>query len=175
MESLATAILDQTGTMFGYAEGILKDVTPELFARKPEGKNGLINTNHPAFCFGHLAIYPARICQLAGIEDAGIAAPAGFDELFEAGKDCQDDPDGAIYPAMGVVTAAFFDGYKTAIAKLGELSDAHLAAHHGLDSEFGKRFNSRAAVANFMLGPHTFMHIGQLSAWRRCMGLGPVF
>jgi hypothetical protein len=76
---------------------------------------------------------------------------------------------------MGEVTAAFFDGYKAAIAKIGELNDAHLAAHHGLDSDFGKRFHSRAAVANFMLGPHNFMHIGQLSAWRRCMGLGPVF
>lgn len=175
MDSLAAAILDQTDTMLGYAEGLLKDVTPAQFARKPQGKDGIINTNHPAFCFGHLAIYPARICQLAGIDDAGIVVPDGFDELFEAGKECQDDPDGSVYPAMDVINSAFTGGYKAAVAKLGTLSDAHLAAPHGLDSDFGKRFSSRAAIANFMLGPHCFMHIGQLSAWRRCMGLGPVF
>lgn len=175
MESLATAILDQTATAIGYAEGLVKDVTPQMFARKPQGKNGIIDTNHPAFCFGHLAIYPARICQLAGIEDHGITAPEGYEELFAAGKECRDDPEGSIYPTKDEIMSAYFDGLKTAVAKIGGLSDAHLAAHHGLDSDFGKRFNSRAAVVNFMIGPHNFMHIGQISAWRRCMGLGSVF
>ena len=105
MESLATAILDQSATAFGYAEGLVKDVTPQMFARKPEGKNGIIDTNHPAFCFGHLAIYPARICQLAGIEDHGIVAPEGYEELFAAGKECRDDPDASIYPAKDEMDA----------------------------------------------------------------------
>jgi len=175
MESLATAILGQTGPMLAYAEGLLKDVTPQTFARKPYGKDGVIDTNHPAFCFGHLATYPEKICQLAGIEDAGIAAPAGYAELFDAGKDCLDDTDGTIYPPMGEITAAFFDSYKTAIDKIGGLSNDHLAAGHGMDSEFGEKFGSRAAIAGFILSAHPFMHIGQISAWRRCMGLGPVF
>lgn len=175
MESLAAAILDQTGTMLAYAEGLLKGVTQETFARKPEGKSGVVDTNHPAFVFGHLALYPQKICQLVGIDDAGTAAPAGYEELFAAGKECQDDPDGTIYPKMDEILAAFNTGYKTAIARIAGLSNEDLAAPHPLDSDFGKRFSSRAAIANFMLGPHPFMHIGQISAWRRCMGLGPVF
>lgn len=175
MGSLATAIIDVTGPMLGYAEGLLKDVKPETFARKPVGKAGVIDTNHPAFVYGHLAIYPERIAQLAAIDNLGWQAPAGWADIFGAGKVCQDDPDGSIYPKMQEITGAFFDGYRTVIARVSELSDEHLAAHHGIESDFGKKFRSRAAIVNFMLGAHTFMHIGQISAWRRCMGLGPVF
>lgn len=175
MGKLADAIADQTGPMLRYARGMLKEVDPGTFARKPEGPNGPIDTNHPAFVYGHLAIYPERIAELTGAGDIGWKAPAGWEKLFGAGTECKDDPGNTIYPGMEEITKAFFDGYEAVIGAVRGLSDEHLSASHGLESDFGRIFHSRAAVGAFMLGAHPFMHIGQVSAWRRCMGLPSAF
>lgn len=175
MGSLATTLTGAQGPMFFYAEGLLKGVKAEQFARKPQGEHGVIDTNHPAFIYGHLSTYPGRVLDMIGVEGHGLSNPAGFDEVFAAGKECRDDPDGSIYPPMEAITAHFNRGYKALFAKLAELSDEHLAKPHGLDSDFGKNFGNRAALAAFMVGPHTFMHIGQMSAWRRCVGLPSAF
>ena len=47
-----------------------------------------VNTNHPAFVYGHLTTYGPRILALVGKESAAEAAPAGFDALFKAGVEC---------------------------------------------------------------------------------------
>lgn len=175
MGDLARVLVAQQGPLMMYAEGLLKDVTKEMFARQPKGPKGTIDTNHPAFVYGHLGLYPKKIMEIAGGDASGLDAPAGFADLFEAGKECRDDPTGSIYPAMETVTSQFFSSHKTLFARLAELDDAQLAAPHGLDSDFAKKFPSRAAFAGFMVGPHPFVHIGQISAWRRCMGLGKIF
>lgn len=175
MGNLATTLTAPQGPLFYYAEGLLKDVPAEKFARVPTGKDGPIETNHPAFIFGHLSIYPAKVMEMLAVKDSGISNPAGFEELFSAGKECRDDPDGSIYPEMEAVTSHFFDGHRRMFAKIAELGDEHLAQPHGLTSDFAKNFPSRAAIAAFMVGPHPFSHIGQMSVWRRCMGLGSAF
>ena len=175
MGALAQALTAPQGPLMMYAEKLLDGVTPDMFARMPVGKDGVINTNHPAFCLGHMSTYPAFICGLAGIEDAGITNPEGFDKLFSHEATCQDDPDGSIYPSMEVITSHFFNAHKTMFAKLAECSDEQLAAPHGQEGDFFAKFPNRAAVIAFMVGPHPFTHIGQMSAWRRCMGLGSAF
>lgn len=171
MGNLATTLTAPQGLLFRYAEGLLKGVPADKFARLPEGRNGPIQTNHPAFIYGHLSIYPAKTLDILG-HSGVITNPAGFLELFEAGKECRDDPEGTIYPPMETITAHFFNAHKTMFAKIAELTDEDLAQPHGLESDFAKSFPTRAAFAAFLVGPHAFTHIGQMSAWRRCMGLG---
>jgi hypothetical protein len=174
MGHLATTLTASQDLLFRYAEGLLKDVSTEKVARLPEGKHGPIQCNHPAFLYGHMSLYPAKTLALVGVTD-GITDPAGFADLFAAGKECRDDPDGTIYPAMEVITSHFFNAHKKMFAQLAELTDEQLSQPHGIDSEFAKRFPTRAAFASFMVGPHPFTHIGQMSVWRRCMGLPGVF
>lgn len=175
MGAIAQTIVGAQGPLMMYAEKLLTGVTAGQFARQPVGKDGLINTNHPAFIFGHMSVYAGNICELAGIGDSGIVNPDGFEELFSAGSECRDDPDGSIYPAMEKITGHFFDGHRKTFAQLAELSDEQLAAPHGQEGEFFQAFPSRAAIVAFLVGPHPFTHLGQMSVWRRCMGLGSVF
>lgn len=173
MGAIAQTLTAPHAPLVMYAEKLLVGVKPDQFARQPRGKDGIINTNHPAFIYGHLSIYPTMILGIAGVESAGLTNPDGFDALFTHETICKDDPAGSIYPPMEAITSHFFKAYNTLFEKVAELSDEHLAAPHGQEGEFFQKFPSRAAVIAFMAGPHPFIHIGQMSAWRRCMGLGP--
>ena len=57
-------------------QAMLTGVTPEMFARSPMKDGKPVNTNHPAFVYGHLALYGPRMLTLVGRENPGAAAPA---------------------------------------------------------------------------------------------------
>lgn len=175
MGAIAQTLVGAQGPLMMYAEKLMAGVTPAMFARQPVGKDGVINVNHPAFNFGHLSIYPAWVATMAGIENPGITNPEGFDALFSHEAVCRDDPEGTIYPSMDAVMGHFYDAHKRLFAGIAELSDAKLGEPHGQEGEFFQGFANRAAIVAFMTGPHPFTHIGQTSAWRRCMGLGSAF
>src|SRR4051812_11621375 len=62
-----------------YAEKLLAGIKPEQAARKPHFETGgaplMVDTNHPVFVYGHLALYPARVMKFAGLDGAALAAP----------------------------------------------------------------------------------------------------
>jgi len=176
MGSLAQIVTAFEGPMLQYAEGLLTDVTDAQFARLPQGADGTINTNHAAFVYGHLSLYPEMLMEMIGIDGvADVKNPEDLSELFLHGKPCRDDPDGTIYPSKEIITSHFFKTYKAAYAAIAEQTDAFLAEPIQEGSDFAKKFPSKGAISAFMLGAHPFLHIGQLSAWRRCMGLGSIF
>lgn len=151
------------------AEQMLKDVKPEVFACKPVGAGGaIIHTNHPAFIFGHLAGYPAKWLEMVGLPSAAAAAPPGFADLFNAGKECRHDPERTFYPPMNEITAAFFQTHRAAFDALAGVGDDVLARPNPKEG----RFPTLAGVLMFYVNNHVMLHVGQLSAWRRCMGLG---
>ena len=155
-----------------YAERVLVGVTPQQFARKANVNGKVIETNHPAWVYGHLAIYPAKIAAMAGLDASKLAAPAGFEELFKDGTECKDDAAGKIYPAMPQITAAFFKGYDGLFETLGGIDDAKLL-EPTTDEKAKQRFPQVGGRLLFMCNNHVMIHIGQISAWRRCVGLPP--
>lgn len=170
----AETITGAAGIGVALTEMLLKDVTPEMFARQPVKDGELIQTNHPAFILGHLCLYPAKIRELAGQDAGDCAMPAAFGDLFSAGVECRDDTEGSIYPAMDDIVPRFQAGHVKAFEFVGSLSEDDLAApHHGPD-KYKQMFPTLGVMTNFMLTSHVMMHLGQFSAWRRCMGLGPV-
>ncbi len=156
------------------AEQILKDVKPETFARKPNFGGKVIDTNHPAFVYGHLATYPSKWLSAIGPDASIAAAPAKFDELFAAGKPCLDDPTGTIYPPMKEITDAFFATHKAALEVLGTTDDAKLHATNPREGRMKEMFPTVGGMLMFYMTSHMMMHLGQASAWRRCFGLGSV-
>lgn len=175
MGTLAGVLHSNAQISLSYAEGLLKDVRPADFARKPRSDGSVVDTNHPAFVYGHLSVYAPRMALIAGLGEGVVQLPTGFEELFAAGKECRDDPSGSIYPAMSTITNAFFDGHRRVLAKIAELDDASLGAPHGRPGDFAAKFPSRAAMLAFLLGGHIMSHLGQVSAWRRCLGLPSAF
>jgi len=153
--------------MLGYADLVAQGVPADRFARMPEG----VQTNHPAFVYGHLAIYPDRM--LAMIDREELAQPdERFDALFAAGEECRDDPEGTIYPPMDEILGRFRERHEAAISAIASVPDEVLYRPNP-NERMASRFPTIGAAITFLLGGHAMMHLGQVSAWRRMMGLGP--
>jgi len=155
-----------------YAEMMLKDVKAEQFARLPSAGGKIIQTNHPAFVFGHLSIYPARICAMLGQQGAAVPNPPKFEELFGNGKPCLDDPKGTIYPPMDIITKHFFSAFDAALAVVGKTPDTDFNKPNPAEGRFKEMCPTVGAAASFLMSTHAMSHLGQVSAWRRIMGLG---
>jgi hypothetical protein len=155
-----------------YAERILKDVTPANFARKATVGGTVIDSNHPAWVYGHLALYPARALQMAGLDPKPAAVSSAYAELFKDGTPCLDDPKGTIYPPMAEVTAAYFKSTDAALEALAKLPDDAFAKPNA-EERYRQHFPVVGGACLFFLNNHAMMHLGQISAWRRAMGLGP--
>jgi hypothetical protein len=166
---MAESLVKVAGMSLFMGEQQLKDVSPAIFARKPRGEGGkIVNANHPAFVYGHLSLYAKAVAEKVGLDGSRLAAPAGFDALFDQGKECQDDPAGTIYPPMKTITEAFFNNYRGLLEILPKVPDAKLLE----PNPTAKRFPLIGEFAMFLLTSHIMMHLGQVSTWRRCMGLG---
>lgn len=159
----------------GLSEMMFADIKPELFARKPHfhdaGKEIVVECNHPAFVFGHLALYPARLAGFLKLDASAYAPPANWPDLFKAGAPCNDDPEGAIYPAKDVITAAFLKGYNAIMEQLAKADDSIMLQPHPDENIRAKFFPTLGTAVVFTLNSHVTFHIGQISTWRRCFGL----
>ena len=156
----------------GYAERLLKDVTPQQFPRFARLGDTVIESNHPAFLYGHLSLYSSRVIEQLGADATRYLPPDGFESLFSKDASCVDDVDGSIYPPMDQVTAAFFTGYQAAAEALENADDRHFYARNPNDAMRGK-FPTKGAMIGFYVGGHFMLHMGQMSAWRRAIGMGP--
>lgn len=164
MGQISNAIVPAAKLTRGYAETLLNGIKPGDFARLPAG----VSTNHPAWVYGHLAIYPDMLLEMVDRKD--LARPdETLKSLFGNGTPCKDDPNGSIYPAMEAITKRYFERTDAAIAALAEIGDDALTKT--LTDEWAKSFPTVGSRFDFLLGGHSMMHLGQISAWRRMMGL----
>lgn len=155
----------------GYADRLIQDVTPDQFARFANVGGTIIHSNHPAFIYGHLSIYAPRIVEQLGGDASGLTPSAKFQELFAKDAKCVDDPDGSIYPAMNAVVTALQKGYTAAVDALENASDDIFHEANPNEPMRGK-FPTIGAMHAFYVGGHYMFHMGQMSAWRRAIGLG---
>lgn len=159
----------------GYAKLLVNGVTASNAARKPafEGPDGLkvVDCNHPMFVFGHLGLYGTRIYTLAQQEvPAEVAAPVSWNDLFKAGVECRDDPKGTIYPEWSKVWEHYLKSSEVAIDKLARMPDSFYEQPHP-DPKVRERFATIGATMLFLFNNHPMSHLGQISTWRRCLGL----
>lgn len=155
-----------------YADRLLKGVSPEQFARKPVVGGVVIDCNHPAFVFGHLATYPAKVAVMVGRQAPGTEAPPHFEELFKNGAPCHDDAAGRLYPSMGAIVSAYNGTHDAVFQLVAGLSDELLAGENQ-EPRYREFLPTAGQGALFLLNNHVAMHLGQISTWRRCMGLPP--
>jgi len=155
----------------GYAERLLKDVTPQLFARIPVVQDVTVTINHPAFVFGHLSLYPIQLAEMTGISAKGMDIPASYVDLFKMGAPCIDDPNNSMYPSMEELTNAFFSGTDALISSLHEIPQ-HILEQPLENPARREKFGTVGSFLTYILLAHPQGHLGQISGWRRCMGLG---
>lgn len=153
-----------------YADTLLKGIDPKTAARFPRFGDTVITTNHPTFVFGHLAVYPKRMLDLAGKDSSVINLPESYVRLFAAGVECVDDANGTVYPRFEEVTANFRAWSNIALESLVSVSDDVLARENP-NEKMRASFPTVGGVLLFLTNNHPMMHLGQVSAWRRCFGL----
>jgi hypothetical protein len=171
---VARTIVPLGNFALGYAELMLKDVQPKTFARLARVGNGadakVVQSNHPAWVLGHLSIYQQRVMQLINKPAGATALPPRFEELFKNGSPCLDDPDGKIYPSMDEITGFYFKACKEAHLALSHTTDEVLMLPNP-NEQSRARFATVGIACSFLTCGHHMVHLGQVSAWRRMMGL----
>ena len=75
MEPIASMITAGAERVLALADALLKDVPDDRFARFAAPGGATIEANHPAFVYGHLALYPARVFAAAGLDASSVAPP----------------------------------------------------------------------------------------------------
>ena len=151
---------------FEYGIALVKDIPAEKFAHMPHP-----TMNHAAFNLGHLTIYPNRILMLLGRNDLIVDNPR-YTELFAAGKPCVEQ-DGR-YPDKSEIVHEYIAGYRRALEILPTVTDDVLAKPNPIEGRMRERFPLVGIAVNFLLNNHHMSHLGQVSAWRRAIGLGSV-
>ncbi len=157
-------------TMF--AKALLKDLEDSTFASHAPSGDMRIASNHPAFVYGHLALYASGVAKMLDLNASVCEAPDGFVDLFSIGKECRHDPDRTIYPSMDEITGAFFGVHEALFEQLPSASDSAFFKATPADDPMHDLSPTCGASALFMLGGHPMSHLGQVSVWRRAMGLG---
>jgi hypothetical protein len=172
-QKIGNLLADSLQAIIGNAERLTKDLRADHFARLAAPGGYVVQSNHPAFVMGHLALYPPRIVEYLGGDTSSVKVPAGFQQAFSKDASCRDDADGRVYPEMNQILDAFFNGYRAVLKLLRETPDEAFEHPNPLGGTFAERFPSLGSMINFYVGGHAMLHLGQLSAWRRMMGLGP--
>jgi len=147
----------------GYAEKLLADIPSAKFAHA-----AVKGANHPAFIIGHLCLYPNRIFTLIDRKDLVVERP-GWPELFQAGAACEADS--TRYPPKAALVQAFFEGYRKVLEVLPSVSDDLLRRDNPMEGRMREIFPKTGIAVNFLCNNHLMMHLGQISTWRRALGL----
>lgn len=164
--SIAPIVAKPAERGLDYAESLAKDIPAEKFGHMPHP-----SMNHPAFNYGHLALYPDRLLAMIGKPE--LARPkAGWEELFKAGVACVEQ-DGR-YPGKQEIVDYFLDRYRTAAEAVAATPDEVFFRPNPIEGRFKELLPTLGMVANFLLNSHVMMHLGQVSAWRRAVGLPSV-
>lgn len=175
MGNTADTIIPGAKLALGYAEGLAAAIPEDkasCFACT-DGTNK-INASHPTFNLGHLALYASKLLEVMGQDPAPAAVPANYAELFAAGVECKDDPDSTIYPPFQEVYNNYKKGYQAVIDAIPNVPEETFAAQNPNEG-MRERFPTVGSLAAFLTSGHPMMHLGQISTWRRAIGLGSVF
>jgi hypothetical protein len=146
-----------------YLRRMVADVPVEMFTRQVAGA-----VNHPAWVIGHLTYS----CQAIGGE-VGIVPwlPGNWQELFGTGSTPLDRPN--VYPGKPDLLAALADGQSRVVRRLAELGEAVLGAPLP-DERHRTMFPTIGDAVLHILTSHAAVHVGQVTVWRRVVGLGPL-
>ena len=148
--SMIADILRSFSMSMEYGRNLLADLDQGQMTAQP-----LPGMNHPAWIVGHLAFSFQMIGGELGLE-------SWLPEHWEGQ-----------YPGKHELLAALAAGEKKLTEHLRTLADSELDRPLP-DERYRDVFPTLGSAVLHILCVHTAVHLGQLSAWRRAMGLSPV-
>lgn len=147
-----------------YAKLMLADVADERMAEQP-----LPGVNHPAWILGHLALTGDSAVALLGGEKT-------LDESWKAlfGMGSQATAVRSDYPSKDELVAALEERFAKAI-DLAASATAEHASRPNPNERLREGLPTIEDLVCFLLTGHFGIHLGQLSSWRRMIGMPPMF
>lgn len=147
-----------------YAGRLLTDIPDERWAEQP-----IAGVNHPAWIAGHLALSGASAASLFGGE---MSLDPKWSAMFGAGS--QLSATRSEYPTKDELCQALDEAYQQA-RQAGEAATVEQAALPNTHPLLKQALPKREHAFAFLLTSHVAVHLGQLSAWRRMIGLPALF
>jgi hypothetical protein len=174
MAAIGNILVDASSVAMRYAKRLTSDIPSEKFGRLATPGGVLIQSNHPAFVIGHLALYPSKAMHLLKLDPGATNPSERFVAVFSKDSSCIDDSSGTTYPAKDELLQFFDQAYTAVRQAIREASDELLLSATADDSPMKSLFPTVGAMLAFYIDGHVLMHLGQVSAWRRMQGMPPV-
>jgi hypothetical protein len=150
--------------LLGYAHTLVDGIADERLCEQPSP-----GVNHPAWILGHLALSGDGAVGVLG----GQKLLAGdWTKQFGAGS--KPTSHRADYPSKAELLRILEERFATARELAASASPEKVALPNPNARLKDKLPTVRDAVA-FLFTGHLALHLGQLSAWRRLIGLAPLF
>ncbi len=149
-----------------YSQKLVADVAEDQMCAQPVAGRVM---NHPAFLLGHLALVAGNFGTSLVVLPP--VCPESWKELFNHGREAAGRPfalsvEGGAAPGAG--------GRPRPPGRWGGEGRAAVLAQPAPE-KIRERFATIGALLAGLMTSHEASHNGQLSAWRRAMGLPPVF
>lgn len=157
-------ILHTYGFNLVYARMLVRDVSDEQMCAQPAPA-----MNHAAWVLGHLASTCDFMGSLVGVQHAG---PAEWKELFSGGT--KPVCEAGRYPRKEALVLALEEGHAR-VAGAFERAQPELLSQPTPVERMRPRFPTIGDLVVFGMTSHEALHLGQLSAWRRALGLPSAF
>lgn len=165
MHPLASATLISWRRNGTYALRLVDDLSDAQFVAQPAGLPALLNP--PAWILSHLNLY-APICA-ALLRRQHFTDP--IDHPF--GMKSEVSPRATDYPSRASLLADYQRTHADAQQAL-ELADDHVFAETNPLERWRSMHPTVGDMVNTLMVKHESHHLGQLSTWRRAMGLSRV-
>ena len=122
-------------------------------------------TNHPAWTIGHITFVLEMIGSVIGVP---TSLPESWAKRFGPGSVPEAEVD--LYEHKEVALEMLDEGRSRVVAAVSNLSEARLDEPFPDESYRDVFPTVRHALTQVLIG-HTAFHVGQISVWRRAMGL----
>lgn len=149
-----------------YGERLVSDLTPGQMTLQPAGGREL-PVNHPAWALCHLNVYLPVIQSV--IKGETFADP----KEHRFGMLSRPEADGSFYPSRDEIIAEWSSGHQAICDLLTECDNDVFDNPIKLERWAAIMPNAGICLPYLMLN-HENMHLGQISAWRRVLGLPSV-
>ena len=147
-----------------FGQRLLSEIPDERMTEQP-----LPGVNHPAWILGHLALTADGVGEMLG---GKRTLPAEWSTLFGQGSQPSSVRSG--YPSKSELLRAFEECHHR-LREQAAAAGPEVLAQPPTSPRAREAFPTFKELAAFILTGHVGVHLGQLSAWRRMIGLPPTF
>jgi DinB superfamily len=143
---------------------LVGDIADERLAEQP-----VADVNHPAWILGHLAWTADGALGMLG---APKRLSAEWASLF--GRGSKPSPQRGLYPSKDELLRAVEQGYQQ-VRQEASTANPEQLARPTTNPVTKETLPTLKEMIAFLLSGHMGVHLGQLSSWRRMIGLPPMF